>query len=122
MNQHIENIIKNALHNYTKFVVTENPEPLERRAKKEEISSLIVDEVLKVVVEKIKEEINKISKPNFTQAIRIPLETHYSNRVAKCNDIYNEKIQEILQLLTNSSTLEGERSEHLSPNKENKNK
>lgn len=70
----------------------------------------IADEVLKVVGEKIKEEINKISKPDFIRAIRIPVETHYSNRVAECNDIYDEKIDEILQLLSN-----------LSPNKENKN-
>lgn len=60
--------------------------------------SLIADEVLKVVVEKI-EKMTFLDKNSIY---------HYS--------LVQEKI---INLLTNSSTLEGEQSEHLSHNKEN---
>jgi len=36
-------------------------------------------------------------------------------------DSWGNEIENDVELLTNSSTLEGEQSEHLSPNKENKN-
>ena len=66
-------------------------------------TSLIADEVLKVVVEKV---------VGF-KVVGIPEEE------CKCCFARNKALDTIINSLTNSSTLEGERSEHLSPNKEN---
>lgn len=67
--------------------------------------SLITDEVLKVVV-----EVANNLHDNFEKQ-------DYSDAEYKANFLSELR----LQLLTNSSILEGEQSEHLSPNKENKN-
>jgi hypothetical protein len=103
----------------------------------------ITDEVLKVVVGKIKEI--KTSKELKLKPLNDEYNQEYSywqkgiksdtrekllkeyENGAKGNKMFSlqEKIEvlgDVINLLTNSITLEGERSEHLSPNKENKNK
>lgn len=78
-------------------------------------TSLIADEVLKVVVENVEKEM-----PNFLHKYGTFLVLHYDEvepleRRAKKNEL----TQEFLNLLTNSNTLEEEQSEHISLNKEN---
>ena len=73
-------------------------------------TSLIADEVLKVVVEKIKEE-KEIAVKQLAYETDVEIVEYLKGKENLSNDLLN--------LLTNSSNLDGERSEHLSPNKEN---
>lgn len=114
MKQDIENIIKKNLpekkekvyrsDGKTELFVTSNFHF--NQALSQINTSLIADEVLNVVV-----EIGEKLKFNHKEGI-----------CYNCNcKIYDRGISDLLNLLTNSNTLEGERSEHLSPNKENEN-
>lgn len=91
-------------------------------------TSLIADEVLKVVVEKIRESKEKweweVIEDKFGDFNVCKNCGHLENDpegVHTC-EFKNDVLDDIINLLTNSSTLEGERSEHLSHNKEDKNK
>ena len=72
-------------------------------------TSLIADEVLKVVMEKIA----RLCLNKHDEFMEEVWRKYDGSKT--CGEVWVEYIK------TNSSTLEGERSEHLSPNKENKN-